>query len=98
MKVINDPRVDKEIRCLPRSESAKIIRTIELFSESGFNLAEPYLKKLTRNIWELRAGRRRLLFGMVENKAVIVNMFLKKTQKTPKEEVNLANRRLGEYL
>ncbi len=98
MKVVNDPRVDKEIRCLPRSESAKIVRVIELFSESGFNLAEPYLKKLARNIWELRASRWRLLFGIVKSKAVIVNIFLKKTQKTPKREVSLAIKRLGEYL
>lgn len=97
-KVSNDPRVDREIRSLSKQDSARIVRAIELFKEGGFNLTELYLKKLTRNLWELRIGKWRLLFGLVKNEAIIVNLFLKKTQKTPKKEIKLALQRLKEYL
>ena len=97
-KVSNDPRVDREIRFLPRKDSARIVRAIEFFKENGFDLTELYLKKLTRNLWELRTGKWRLLFGLVKKEAIIVNLFLKKTQKTPKKEIKLALQRLKEYL
>lgn len=98
MKVNNDSRVDKEIRSLPRSDSARIIRTIDLFTEKGFKLTELHLKKLAQGLWELRAGRWRLLFGVINSEALIVNIFLKKTQKTPKKEINVALSRLREYI
>lgn len=97
MKVRNDPRVDKKIRFLPLKESAKIVSVIELFEVGGFSISELYLKKLRQGLWEFRAGRWRLLFGVIDNEGVIVNMFLKKTQKAPKKEVDLALRRLNEY-
>lgn len=97
MKVGNDPRVDKEIRSLPEKENARIVRVIELLEDNGFSLTEPYLKKLTSGLWELRAGRWRLLFGIAGGRATIVNIFLKKTRKTPKKELELAIRRLDEY-
>lgn len=97
MIVENDPRVDKIIRFLPGKESSKIVRVIELLEDNGFDLTEPYLKKLTNGLWELKTGRKRLLFGLVKNKAIIVNIFSKKTQKTPLREIELALRRLKEY-
>lgn len=97
MKVSNDPRVDKEMRSLPEKENARIVRVIELLEDNGFSLTEPYLKKLTSGLWELRAGRWRLLFGIAGGGATIVNIFLKKTQKTPKKELELAIRRFDEY-
>lgn len=98
MEVSNNPRVDRKIRSLALKDSARIVRIIDLFKESGFSLKDLFLKKLTRNLWELRTGRWRLMFGIVNNKAIIVNIFLKKTQKTPKKEIGLALRRLEEYL
>lgn len=98
MIVKNDPRVDKEIRSLGGADSARIVSLIELFRRYGFSLSLPYLKKLTANLWELRSGRWRLLFGLVNSEAIIVNLFLKKSQKTPKREIDLAKKRLKEYL
>ena len=37
------------------------------------------------------------LLGMVKDKAIIVDIFLKKTQKTPKKKIEKALRRLKEY-
>ena len=98
MQVINDPRVDKEIRRLPDEESARIVKVSELFAKHEFNLTEVHLKKLDRNLWELRSGHWRSLFGLVENKAIIVNLFRKKTNKTQAKEIDKALKRLQQYL
>lgn len=98
MKVLNDPRVDKKIRALPKLDSANVVRVVDMFTEYGFTLTEHHLKKLGKNLWELRADKTRLLFGLVEKSAIIVNIFLKKSQKTPKKEIELAIKRLKEYL
>lgn len=98
MKVSTDRRTEKLLNRLSRPERARVARVVGLFSEKGFSLSEIYLKKLTKLIWELRAGNVRLLFGVVESEAIIINIFLKKTAKTPLKEIDLANRRLMEYL
>ena len=97
MLVSNDPRVDKEIRSLDKKDNSRVVKLIELFRDYGFVLTEPYLKKLRVNLWELRSGRWRLLLGMVKDKAIIVDIFSKKTQKTPKKKIEKALRRLKEY-
>ena len=96
MKVVYHPKVNKFIRNLARKESARIIRVVELFEESGFELTEKHLKKITKNLWELKAGRWRLFFGKYDNVARVVNIILKSTQKTPKREIDLALKRLEE--
>lgn len=98
MRFYNDPRIDKQLRFLSRKDSSRIVQVSELFENAGFELTELYLKKLTKNIWELRAGRWRLLFGIIKQTAVAVHIFRKKTQKTPKHEIELAEKRLKEYL
>lgn len=98
MKVSNDPRVDKKIRSLQRKDSAQVASIIELFIKYGFKLPDLFLKKLTNNLWELRRGKWRLLFGLVRGEAIIVNIFLKKTQRTLIKEIELAKKRLREYL
>lgn len=97
IKVNTDKRVDKVLDDFPETERPKISQTIEFFQEKGFLLDQKYLKKLTKKIWELRPGRIRLLFGMVDNEAIIVNVFLKKTNKTPLKEIKLAEKRLSQY-
>ena len=98
MKVSVDPRIERPLQRFSKQERAKIAQVVHLFSSGGFGLGEKHLKKLTRNIWELRPGNTRLLFGVVQNRAMIVNVFMKKTNKTPPREIELAERRLAEYL
>ena len=64
-----------------------------------------YLKKLenTDDIWEVRAGSgnnefRLLGFWLKSNFIVLTNGFKKKTQKTPKSEIKLAEKRKKDYL
>jgi len=98
IKVTADRRVEKFLEDLSEADKAKINRTIQFFEEKGFLLETKYLKKLVSKIWELRAGRVRLLFGLVGDQGVVVNGFIKKTQKTPLQEIKLAEKRLAEYL
>lgn len=98
MRIDNDPRVDKFLRSLSRKDSARIVQISELFEKYGFTLSGIYLKKLTGRVWELRTGRWRVMFGIVKQSAVIVHIFFKKTQKTPKKEIDIAENRLKEYL
>lgn len=97
MKAIYHPEVEKSIRSLSKRDESRILKVIDLFLDYRFSLTQLYLKKITRNIWELRAGKYRLLFGVVGVYAVITNFFIKKSQKTPRQSIKLALQRLKEY-
>lgn len=98
MRVSVDKRIEKFLDSLPSSEKAKIGKLVELFREKGFLLNQNHLKKIGKKIWELRPGNVRLLFCVIENEAIIVNAFIKKTVKTPLKEIETAERRVNDYL
>lgn len=97
MEIYNDQKVDRIIRSLPSSDSSRVVQLELLFEDKGFTLTDTHLKKLTTGLWELRSGKWRLLFGVIGDMAVVVNIFQKKSQKTPKQEIDLALKRLKEY-
>lgn len=71
---------------------------LDLLSKNGLSLREPYIKHLDKEIWELRPIRDRILFAYKENnKFILLSVFLKQTQKTPKMEIDKAKRLLKEY-
>ena len=77
----------------------KITAYIDLLSENGFALGEPYIKYLHENIWELRPLRDRILFAYYDNnKFILLHYFMKETQKTPKKEIEKAKRNLMDYI
>lgn len=82
---------------------AKVFRTIELLELQGPALREPYSKSLGDGIFELRVRQssditRVLYFFVVGKRAVLTNGFVKKTQKTPKVEIELAKRCREDYM
>lgn len=97
MKIIYHPKVEEEIISLDENSKSKIIKVVDLFREYSFQLSKEYLKKINKEIWELRAGRYRLLFGVIKQFNIIVNIFHKKTQKTPIKEIKLAIFRFNQY-
>lgn len=97
MKVIYHPKVEDTIRSLSDKDRSRVIKLIDLFLEYKFSLSQLYLKKITKNIWELRPGNYRLLFGIVDKNVAVVTVFKKQTKKTPKKEIKLALARLKEY-
>ncbi len=82
---------------------AKVIRTIELLGTTGTDLRMPYSEYLDDGIFELRAKvgsdiSRVLYFFVIGRKIVLTNGFVKKTQKTPKKEIELAKKYRDEFL
>lgn len=82
---------------------AKMLRTLVMLQNNGYELREPYSKPLNNGIFELRAKvgsdiSRVLYFFIIGRKAVLTNGFIKKTQKTPREEIERAKRYRAEYI
>ena len=77
----------------------KIVAYLDMLEEMGTRIGEPITKHLDGEIWELRPLRNRFLYAYYkDNSFVILHHFLKKTQKTPKREIEQAKRNLQDYL
>ena len=81
---------------------AKLFRLLELLELKGNDLREPYSKFLSDGIYELRAVQgnnitRVLYFFVVGQKIILTNGFVKKTQKTPESEIDLAKKYRKDY-
>ena len=91
------------ILSLDKKMRAKMLRTIEMLQNNGYELREPYSKSVNEGILELRAKvgsdiSRVMYFFVVGKKAILTNGFIKKTQKTPKEEIERAKIYRADYL
>ena len=81
---------------------AKLFRLLELLEIKGNELREPYSKSLGDGIYEIRAKQgsdisRVLYFFVIEKKVILTNGFVKKTQKTPKSEIETAKKYRLDY-
>ncbi len=75
----------------------KIQDAIQILKKHGTYAGEPFIKHLDGEIWELRALRDRILFiAWVDNSFVLLHHFMKKSQKTPKRQIQQAERELEE--
>lgn len=82
-----------------RIKSKKISNYLDLLQKNGLALGEPYIKHLIDDIWELRPLRDRILFAYMSNgRFILLNYFVKKTRKTPKEEIMKAKKILEDYM
>ena len=91
------------INSLDDKMSAKIYRLIGMIAENGPELREPYSKHLDDGIFELRAKvgsniTRVLYFFIVGKRIILTSGFIKKTQTTPKSEIDKAKTYRKEYL
>ena len=76
----------------------KISDYIKALSIYGTNISEPYVKHLDGDIWELRPVRNRILFAAWDgDKFILLHLFIKKTQKTPRKEIETAKRNFNKY-
>ena len=76
---------------------AKIFRDIGLLQTLGTDLKMPQARYIEDGIWELRTKQstnisRILYFTFAQDKIILLNGFVKKTQKTPPEEIDRAKR------
>ena len=95
--------VKQFLNSLDKKMRAKMVRTIEALQNNGNDLREPYSKLLDDGIFELRAKvssniTRVLYFFYVGNRAILTNGFIKKTQKTPKEELAKAKKYKADFI
>ena len=83
--------------------NAKIVGLMEILEEKGNELRKPYSSHLEDGIFELRCKQgsnitRALYFFFVGKRIVVTNGFTKKTQKTPKKEIDLAKARRVDWI
>ena len=80
-----------------RIKIQKIRMYMRLLQEYGLSLNEPYIKHIEEDIWELRPLRDRFLFAYWnKSRFVILSHFVKKTSKTPRNEIEKAKKLLKE--
>ena len=77
------------------------MRLTDLMLQFGANLGLPHTKAIKSGLFELRVkskeGLARVFFcTKIGKKIVMLHSFIKKSQKTPKNEINIAKSRMKE--
>ena len=95
--------LDEYLRLLQAKDRARVSRAILLLEDYGPALRMPHARHLEGKVWELRIDGRpnsyRVLYaGVSGRKFVLLHVFAKKTDKTPKQDIETAQRRLTDYL
>jgi phage-related protein len=91
-----------ELEALPLDVRASFERIVRLVNTVGLErVREPYIKHIEARLWEMRLkGRdgiaRSLYVTASGRRVVILRTFVKKSQKTPRREIELALRRAKE--
>ena len=95
------------ILSLNPKQQAKIYREIDLLEKFGNELHYPHVDTIKGkryvNLWELRvelfSNIFRIFYFLAENnKVVLLHGIIKKKQKTPKKELDIALERMKEYI
>jgi len=94
-------RVRLEIDSLPVGIRASYARLTELLEEFGLELGMPHARAMGKGLYELRPhgreGIARVFYcSVVGKEIVILHSFIKKTNKTPRHEMEIALKRLTE--
>ncbi len=72
---------------------------IQLLQEHGTRLSNDITKHIDKDIWELRPGNNRVFyFYFKENTFVLLHQFRKKSQKTPRREIDKAKAERDDYI
>ena len=76
------------IGTLPLKEQNKILGAVNTLGNKKFE--EVYVKQIVGNIKELKIKRYRLIFFIHQSEIFLIRIFVKKSKKTPKLEIELA--------
>ncbi len=98
-----DKPVEEFLLSLDVKMRAKLLGILEILQEKGNLLREPYSKHLEDGIFEIRGKvgtdiSRVLYFFFYDRKIILTNGFIKKSQKTPKKEIQMAKNRRHDYI
>ncbi len=98
MKVIFfDSKVETFVRQLDEQTYAKVIHAAEVLEQFGSRIGMPHSKRLQKDLYELRTQGRpvvRLLYTLHRGDYWLLHGFIKKTEKTPRRELDIAVRKL----
>ncbi len=95
--------VRKYLQGLNARQRSKILEAMEYLETFGVELKEPFVKYIGNKIFELRVRDqdgiyRVLYFAAKDRRFIMLHGFTKKTQKTPKKEIEIALKRKKEFL
>ena len=95
--------VEDWLKGLDIKTQSKIIKNLTLLEKFNLNLKQPYVKPLENKLYEIRTkdskGIYRIIyFAHTGKQFIMLNGFTKKTQKTPMKEIELAKRRMKEFI
>ena len=77
----------------------KIIAYIKALQEYGTRVGVPIVKHIDGNLWELRPLDNRIFFFYwKDDTVVLLHHFIKKTQKTPPQEIDKARSNLADFM
>jgi len=88
---------------LPVKTRARVVKLVNLLAEYGVLLKEPYTRQIKSKIRELRVkdnlGHVRVFyFTFSGRRFVLLHGFLKKSDKTPEREIELAEKRMKDFI
>jgi phage-related protein len=92
--------VEEEVLALPADMQARYLRLVDLIEAHGpASLGMPHVRHLDGKLWELRiTGRdgiaRAVYIAASGRRVVILYVFVKKTQKTPRRALDTARQRM----
>ncbi len=96
-------KIENQTLSFPSGILANFLHIVEMIEELGPNLGKLYVGTIGSGLYEIRAKGRegigRSLYCTVKGREVVIlHSFIKKTQKTPKKELDLAKKRMKEVL
>lgn len=96
--------VDAEIEALPPDLQARLLRLMEMVENLGLEqLHEPHVKHIEGKLWELRAKAasgiaRGFYVAVTGRRVIILHVFAKKSQKTPRTALDTARERMKQVM
>ena len=92
-------KVKSQALSFPKGILANFLHSLELLEEFGPSIGMPHIRSVSKGLYEVRAqgkeGLGRALYCVVPGRELlIVNVFIKKSRKTPVKEIRLAQKRM----
>lgn len=82
---------------------AKFLQIFQLLQENGISVGKPHVAPLEDKLYEIRAEQntniyRVVYFAYTGKRFILLHGFQKKTQKTPRKEIDVALERFKQFL
>ena len=98
--VVLHPLAEPELRALPADMRARFLRIAEMLEDFGpQRVGLPHVRPLEGKLWEMRMqgrdGISRAVYAAMQGRRLLVlHVFVKKTQATPRKAIETARKRL----